>query len=143
MHQRKHQVCVQTSCNRVETVTSKCTYQNRTWERFEFQSVLSSVVDKADLSETDKKVCEKFIEGDQTDWSGFKSVQMVAKLGDVFCETTKDKNDWKTRMLKAGLGNQGLMIPDDWDSLDEKTKEKRLNKVIELVGDVDKKWKQN
>ena len=125
--------------NGIETATAKCTYQNRTWEKYEFQSVLSSVIDKSDLSDSDKKVCKKFIEGDQTDWSVFKSVEMVAKLGDVLCDTKKEKNDWKTRMIKAGLENQGLIIPDDWDSLDENTKEKRLNKLIELIGDVDKK----
>ena len=125
--------------NGVESAKGKCTYQNRTWESYEFQSVLFDVVNKSDLSESDKKVCKTFIDGNHTDWSGFKSTSMVAKLGDVFCDTKKEKNDWKTRMLKAGLGHKGLSIPDDWDSLDEKTKEERLNKVIELVGDVDKK----
>lgn len=45
-------------------------------------------------------------------------------------ENTKDKekNDWKLRMLKAGI--QGLDIPDDWNGLDENTKTERLDKVI-------------
>jgi hypothetical protein len=36
-------------------------------------------------------------------------------------------------MLKAGI--QGLDIPEDWDELDEDTKEARLNGVIEVMGD--------
>lgn len=116
-----------------EVVDAKCTYQNRTWEKFEFQSVLSKVVDKASLSEEDKKLCEKFIEGDQTDWSGFNAVRGVAMLGDMMCDNQKDKNDWKTRMLKAGLENKGLIMPDDWDKLDENVKEKRLNMIIKMI----------
>ena len=37
---------------------------------------------------------------------GLKDLRMiagVAKLGDVFGTTPKEKNDWKARMLKAGL----------------------------------------
>jgi hypothetical protein len=33
-------------------------------------------------------------------------------------------------MIKAGLGNKGLEMPEDWDSLSEEEKERRLNNVI-------------
>lgn len=120
--------------NGIESVKSKCCYQNRTWEKYEFQSVLKAVVNKASLSDTDKKLCDDFIEGDHTDWSQFKSTSAIASLGELFCDNKKDKNDWKLRMLKAGLGNQGLMIPKDWDTLTEEEKEKRLNAVINVAG---------
>lgn len=114
----------------------KINYLNRTWERFEFQSVMEKLSDKTShLSTDEKKVFTKFLEKDQTDWSGFNTVSAVAKLGDVFCENKKDSNDWKARMIKAGLGHQGLTIPDDWDTLDEDTKEKRFDAVIKLAGD--------
>lgn len=61
---------------------------------------------------------------------GLKTIAMVAKLGDIFGETQKQKNDWKARMLKAGLENSGLIIPDDWDQLDEDTKQARLDGAI-------------
>ncbi|MAH48581.1 hypothetical protein CMI37_22340 [Candidatus Pacearchaeota archaeon] len=125
--------------NGIEVADAKCTYQNRTWERYEFQSVLSEVVEKASLSEAENKLCRDFIEGDQTDWSGFKATAMVAKIGDILCDNQKDKNDWKARMLKAGLGNQGLVMPDDWDSLDEDTKQARLDSIIKMAGDAGKK----
>jgi hypothetical protein len=122
-----------------EQDTAKCCYLNRTWERYEFQSVLSKLVDKTSyLSDDEKKICEDFIEGDQTDWSDFKMVSNIAKLGDLFCDNQKDKNDWKERMLKAGFENKGLIMPDDWNTLDEETKQKRLDSVIELMGDVPK-----
>jgi len=59
-----------------------------------------------------------------------KTVGMIASLGEVFCDNKKDSNDWKTRMLKAGLENKGLVMPDNWDSLPEDEKERRLNGVI-------------
>jgi len=45
-------------------------------------------------------------------------------------EEYHNENNWKARMLKAGLSNQGLIIPEDWDTLSEDDKEARLNKVI-------------
>ena len=120
-----------------EIQDGKCTYQNRTWERYEFQSVLNDVVRKALknklISEEEEKACKEFIDGDQTDWSGFKTTSMVASLGELFCDNQKDKNDWKARMLKAGI--QGLDIPEDWDGLDEDEKTKRLDGVIKIMGE--------
>ena len=60
---------------------------------------------------------------------------MIAQLGEVFCDNQKDKNDWKARMLKVGMEGKGLQMPDDWDQLDEDTKEARLNAVIGLIGE--------
>lgn len=62
--------------------------------------------------------------------SMLKSVAAIAKLGEIFCNTPKEKNDWQVRMLKAGLENRGLIMPDDWDSLSEEEKTKRLSKAI-------------
>lgn len=114
----------------------KCCYYNRTWEKYEFQSVLFNAIKKADLTEEEKKTCKEFIEGDHTDWSDFKMVSQIAKLGEIFCENQKDKNDWKTRMLKAGFENKGLDIPADWDNLPEEEKTARLKKVTELLSNV-------
>ena len=117
-----------------EDETAKCCYLNRTWERYQFQSVLYKLVENSKiLSEEEKKVCNEFIKGDHTDWSGFKTTSTIAKLGELFCDNQKDKNDWKTRMLKAGI--QGIDIPNDWDSLDEDTKTARLDQVIALMGE--------
>jgi len=120
----------------IERENDKCCYYNRTWERFEFQSVLIGVINKAQknkiISNSEREICMKFAENDHTDWSMFKTTSMVAQLGEIFCDNKKDKNDWKKRMLKAGI--QGLDIPEDWDKLNEDEKEIRLNKVIELAG---------
>jgi hypothetical protein len=72
-------------------------------------------------------------EEESSDMSMMRTTAMVAKLGEIMGSNIKEKNDWKERMLRAGLENRGLEMPDDWNTLDEKTKEERLNKVIELL----------
>jgi len=123
----------------VKRQTASVQYINRTWERYDFQTVMQCLVEKSKvLSDAEKKVCQKFLAGDHADMSLFKNTAMVAAMGDIFGKTKKEKNDWKTRMLKAGLEKKGLMIPEDWDELDEDEKEKRLNKLVALAGSVGK-----
>lgn len=119
--------------NDVEVAEAKACYQNRTWERYEFQSVLSNLISKADLTEKQRKVAEKFVEEGKEDLSHLKTIGAIAQLGELFCDNQKDKNDWKKRMLKAGLENKGLTFPDDWDTLTEEQKESRLNKAVEVL----------
>lgn len=121
----------------VESTKGKCTYQNRTWERYEFQSVLFDVVNKSDLSEKDKKMCKNYIDAYKESDTAMKTTVMVASLGELFCDNQKDKNSWKLRMLKAGLENRGLSVPDDWNELSENEKERRLDGVIKIAKGVD------
>lgn len=115
-------------------------YINRTWESYEFQSVMQKLVDKsAYLSEAEKDITRKWLQGDRTDWSSFKTTAMVMKMGEVIGKDEKEKNDWKVRMLKAGLGNQGLEMPDDWDTLSEKEKSTRLDKIHKLISETGKR----
>jgi hypothetical protein len=131
----KHTATLMLNGNEVETV--KINYLNRTWESFEYQSVLSHLVDKSKVM-TDKQLiaCAKFIaNGARVDdeLQPLKTVAGVMALGDLFGQNQKEQNDWKTRMLKAGLEDKGLIMPDDWDQLDENTKTARLNAVIESI----------
>jgi hypothetical protein len=131
----KHEATLFVNGQECETV--KICYLNRTWERYEYQSVLEKLIEKtAALSTQDKELCKKFVGQDHTDWSGFRSTAMIASLGEIFCDSQKDKNDWKARMLKAGLGNSGLQMPEDWDTLDEDTKQARLDAVIGQLKEV-------
>lgn len=62
---------------------------------------------------------------------GLRSVAMVAMMGDIFhAGDQKASNDWKARMLKAGLENKGLIMPDNWGELSEEEKQKRLDGAI-------------
>jgi hypothetical protein len=123
-----------------EVDSAKTHYINRTWESYEFQSVMQKLIEKTTkLNSEEKEHAKKWLDGDRTDWSSFKTTGMIAKLGDVFGNTEKEKNDWKARMLKAGLGNKGLQMPDDWDKLDEKEKKRRLDAVIKMTQEVGEK----
>jgi len=111
-------------------LTVKECYINRTWECYEFDTVLNKLAEKSGMKEISEFVKNR---KSDRDTDNLKSVGMIAKLGEIFATTTKDKNDWKLRMLKAGLENKGLFMPDDWDSLTEEEKEKRLNNVTDLL----------
>ncbi len=120
--------------NGQERETAKRCYYNRTWERYEFESVLETLLEKTKTLSTDEKALFDAVIKDpkrsEDDCAGLKTVAMVAKLGELFGSTQTEKNDWKERMLRAGLANKGLIMPDDWDTLDEDTKQKRLDGAI-------------
>ncbi len=117
----------------------KASYYNRTWEAYEFQSVIQGALKNAFEEGCLSK--EEFMEMDlwskkgQEDLSHLKNVAFVAAMGDLFGKTPKEKNDWKARMLKAGLEGRGLIMPDDWDELDEATKQTRLDGAIKMLGE--------
>lgn len=122
-------------------VKAKCCYYNRTWESFEFESVIGGVFEKATfLTEYQKKdYLNKIKAKDKRQMdSQFKMVANIAKLGEILGSNQKEKNDWKERMLKAGLENKGLIMPEDWNELNEDIKEARLNGVIEELKKVGK-----
>ena len=116
--------------NGSEDCTTKICYQNRTWESYEFESVIQKLLDKSSLSDAEKQFALDTCAGkSQADLEKkFEFIGTIAKMGEVFGKDQKEKNDWKSRMLKAGL--PGLSIPEDWDQLSEDEKESRLNKVI-------------
>ena len=120
--------------NGVEVDQVKIHYINRTWESYEFESVLNKLVDKTkNLSDSEKEVARKFIKNPQRtedDMADLRTVGAIAQLGEIFGNTQKEKNDWKVRMIKAGLGDKGLDMPEDWETLSEDEKERRLNLVV-------------
>ena len=120
--------------NGQEVDSARVHYLNRTWESYEYQTVANKLVERTTaLNPAEKQMVKKWLAGDRTDWTGFQMTGMVAKLGDVFGQSQQEKNEWKTRMLKAGLGGQGLEIPSDWATLPEEVKQARLNKVIGFI----------
>jgi len=116
-------------------------YQNRTWESFEFQSVMEKAVRGSSLSSDEKANTLKWLQGDRTDWSDFKMTGMIAGLGDIMATTPKEKVAWKTRMLKAGLGHKGLDIPENFGGGDVNVQNKILDQVIGQISGVGMKSK--
>lgn len=113
---------------------AKATYLNRTWERYEYESVIKKLLDKTtELTQAEKnKFLGKTEQKDKEELEAkFGTISMIAKLGEVFAKTQKERVDWKKRMLKAGIPQ--LDIPEDWETLSDKEKESRLDKVIEFM----------
>lgn len=126
-----------------EIAAAKCTYYNRTWEAWEFQSVVRAAIEKIgkkNITDEERAELLAWVDQPQEDrHSGMlKSIAMVAKMGELLAtkpgvsdaDNQKAANDWKARMLKAGLENQGLEMPEDWDQLTEDEKQRRLDGAI-------------
>lgn len=111
----------------------KICYLNRTWERYEFESVLYKLAESAELTSEEKelfneKIKNEFREEDEKELAKkFGTIGAIAKMGELFSDSKAKANDWKARMIKAGLN---LEMPEDWEELSEEEKESRLNKVI-------------
>ena len=121
----------------------KITYYNRTWEAYEFESILRSLADSVSNYATSrglttkeyglfcKKIETQFKEEDEKETKKeFGTIGAIMAMGDIFGKDKKEANDWKARMLKAGLGDKGLILPEDWEELTEEEKETRLNGVM-------------
>lgn len=118
-----------------ELAKHKACYYNRTWERYTFETVIHGVIRKAFDGGIATQYCEIADKGGlEADLAPLRSVAMIAQLGNLFCENQPDKNKWKLRMIKAGLPE--LDFPDDWDTLSEDEKEKRLDQIIKLTKEV-------
>ena len=112
---------------------AKACYYNRTWESYEFASVIHNLIDR-EFNEDDAKlfreVCDARARRDFDDKFGM--ISAVMKIGEVICDGDKKaQNDWKKRMLVAGV--KGIDFPDDWDTLSEDEKEARIKRVEKLV----------
>ena len=131
----KHEATLLRNGRAVEQV--KICYQNRTWERYTYESVLQKLLSKANryLSPAEVKAFEKAIEqGDRHDREALKSVAAVAALGAIIHgDDKKASNDWKARMLAAGLEGKGLIMPEDWETLSEDDKQARLDGAIAIL----------
>lgn len=120
-----------------EVAYQKRTYYNRTWEAYQYQSVCQDVVEKARkdkyLKDIEAEACQNWLKDYTPSSSPLKSVAMVAMLGDVFGSNQKEANDWKERMLRAGLPEGAISMPDDWDTLSDDEKQKRLDGAIQAI----------
>jgi len=118
--------------NGEEIISVKECYLNRTWESYEFETVLRKLLKKANiLTEEERK---DFLENGRMKEKErvdnlFGTISMVAKIGEIMCDDKKSANDWKKRMITAGLP---VTFPDDWETLSEEEKESRMNKALEV-----------
>jgi hypothetical protein len=111
-------------------------YINRTWESYKYETAIKELLGKMGIPFSEQATILESCRNQASLRTNqmFGSVASVAQLGEAMGgQTTKEKNDWKVRMLKAGLGGYGLEMPADWDTLSETEKERRLNLVIKQL----------
>lgn len=115
--------------NNCEVAQAKCCYYNRTWERYEFQSVLHEVIRK----HFDEKEAKKYIakvDGKPKENEQFKAVGLACAIGELLCDKPEEKNAWKKKMLGT---IPGINFPEDFDSLPEEEKQRRLNGAVDIM----------
>lgn len=116
----------------------KVTYYNRTWERYQFESALYQLVDKAlrlkEITPEEAQALRDYIKNYEQP-NRFGSLAAIAKMGDLLTDNKKDANEWKTRILKAGLTEGALQMPEDWNGLNEDTKQSRLDGAIAILAE--------
>ncbi|MBE3138142.1 MAG: hypothetical protein IMZ43_12245 [Thermoplasmata archaeon] len=111
---------------------TKICYQNRTWERYEFESVLGKLIDKTKFLSEDRRAEVLTFIGNYKEGNPFGGLLMIAKIGDVLCDTKEEKNNWKQRMMKASLG-EAIDFPEGWPGLSEDEREVCLNGGLEIL----------
>jgi len=114
----------------------KVVYSNRTWEQYEFESVIYRLLQLMNRPDIERDAIMGAVENQALGRVNdeMKTIAMASSLGNIFGTTDKERNDWKLRMIKAGMGD-GINLPDDWESLSEEEKGTRLDKIIDLMNE--------
>lgn len=113
--------------NGLEVDSTKICYLNRTWESYDFQSVLHRVIDKY-FNKAEANLYKKIVD-DEPKEDIFAALKMVCLAGEVMFQG-KDVINFKKRMLKTV---PGMDFPEDFDSLPAEEQEKRINGALEVL----------
>lgn len=113
--------------NGSEVYKTKVCYQNRTWESYEFQSVLHKAI--SGYFTENGNVYIKIVDGIGRQYidKELAPFKALAALGEVLGTSQKEKNAFKQKALKA---IPGISFPDDFDKLSDDEKTKRLDGAI-------------
>ena len=110
---------------------AKRCYYNRTWESYEYQSVIKDLLSGHFTPQQVKRYMKKLdakASGEINKRFGF--VAAVAKMGELLCEKPEDKNNFKKRILGTV---PGIDFPEDFNALPEAEKQARLDKAIAVL----------
>lgn len=117
-----------------EIARAKVCYYNRTWESFEYETVISCLLDRAKIVSKDQK--SEFMsmlrrgELDRINAS-FGFIGAMAKAVSLLADSPKEANDRKEGVLKSALGPQGLIMPETWQS--EEARTSALDGAIQML----------
>ncbi len=117
---------------------TKACYYNRTWEAYEFQSVIHSAINAAFDNRTraqqkkgmepDPRIKQFHDEVDNIalgrESKRFDSLKMVCAVGALLTSNPEERAKWDKRMLST---IPGIDFPDDFDQLPVEEQQKRLD----------------
>ena len=109
-------------------VTKKVCYLNRTWESFQFESLLNTIAGCKEIKKDNVLVqtIENFINS-YKEPNRLKPVATLMAMGNIFCQTIEERVSWKKRMVNTV---PGFNFPDNFDSLPLEEQESRLDMVM-------------
>lgn len=117
---------------------TKACYYNRTWEAYEFQSVIHDVIriafgaggKRKNTPEQDALIKQYCDEVDDLargiERKRFDPVKMVCAIGTLLTDNPEERAKWDKRMLST---IPGIEFPDDFDQLPVEEQQKRLDKA--------------
>ena len=125
----KHEASLMKNGREIDKV--KCCYLNRTWERYEFQSVLHKIINKCFKEDRVQELIDK-VDGKtaEEEKAKFSPVKFACAIGDILCSTEEEKNNWKKRMLGTV---PGIEFPEEFDGLPEEEKKRRLDEAAKIL----------
>lgn len=114
---------------------AKCCYYNRTWEQYDYQSVIHKVIDGAGVE--DAQALKKVIDEQQLRRvsDDFGIMGAIMSMSDLMTDDKAQSADFKLRMLKARFGD-AVIVPEDWEDLSDDVKLDRLNKISNMFMEV-------
>lgn len=110
---------------------TKICYQNRTWESYEYESVIEKLLDQHFTGEQKTKylaVCKAKALGEVD--AKFGVVRGLVALGELLGSTPEEKNALKKRALAAV---PGIEFPEDFDALPAEEQARRLNGAAKVL----------
>lgn len=123
---------------------TKACYYNRTWESYEFQSVIHSAINAAfdnrtraqqkkgqEINPLVKQYCDEVdARARGIEAKRFDPVKMVCAVGALLTSNPEERANWDKRMLST---IPGIDFPDDFDSLPVEEQQRRLDKAKEVL----------
>jgi hypothetical protein len=112
---------------------AKACYYNRTWESYRYESVLLKLIDDAHLIPAEHDAARASVLN-YKEPNPFSALGGLLALADVITPDQADANSLKKIALSTVTG---IEFPDDWDTLPEEEKARRLGKAKHVLLEID------
>lgn len=123
--------------NGYEIARAKATYYNRTWESFQYQSVIKDLYAsvKSGLTPAEdaafKQLCEHgYVDVNDKPADPFQAMTGLFAIASLLADNKADEVALKTRALES---TPGINLPDDFKTLPLEERERRINSAFNVI----------